>query len=139
MSRFVLDASLALAWFVDKPVPALALRVRRSLENDAGALVPAYFHLEVANGLLVGERRGEIGPQDSDQCIVYLEQLMLSVIEVHTDAVPASRAIEMARTYRLTPYDAIYLSLAHREGIALATLDHKLRIAAIDAGVEVIR
>jgi predicted nucleic acid-binding protein len=40
-----------------------------------------------------------------------------------------------AEKYKLTVYDAAYLELAIREGIALATLDNDLRKAAGAAGV----
>jgi predicted nucleic acid-binding protein len=40
-----------------------------------------------------------------------------------------------AEKYGLTVYDAAYLELALREGIALATLDSDLRNAARTAGV----
>ena len=55
MIRFVLDASVALAWFVDHPVAAYAVRVRKSLARDARALVPGLWHLEMANRFAVAE------------------------------------------------------------------------------------
>ncbi|MEJ7607732.1 MAG: type II toxin-antitoxin system VapC family toxin [Bryobacteraceae bacterium] len=42
-----------------------------------------------------------------------------------------------AGRYRLTAYDAAYVELAAREGLALATLDGKMRDAALKAGVVV--
>ncbi len=41
----------------------------------------------------------------------------------------------LARTYRLTAYDASYLALAIREGCALASLDRRLNEAAVAEGV----
>jgi len=43
----------------------------------------------------------------------------------------------LARAFRLSAYDAVYLETAQREQLALATLDQSLRAAAIRAGVEV--
>jgi predicted nucleic acid-binding protein len=43
--------------------------------------------------------------------------------------------LPIARQYGLTSYDASYLYLAMRNGIALATLDEKLRTAARKAKV----
>ena len=57
MSDFVLDASVALAWVLDNPIPAYALDVRRALGNGKRGLVPALWHLEIANGLISAERR----------------------------------------------------------------------------------
>ena len=64
MNRFVLDASVALAWFVNNPVPPYALRVRQLLLDGARALVPALWQLEMANGLAVAERRRILAPPD---------------------------------------------------------------------------
>ena len=41
----------------------------------------------------------------------------------------------LARTHRLTAYDASYLALAIREGCALASLDRRLNEAAASEGV----
>ena len=41
----------------------------------------------------------------------------------------------LARNYRVTAYDAAYLDLARREGLALATLDEEMRVAASLLGV----
>lgn len=139
MNQFVLDASVALGWFVDQPAPALAVRVRRSLAGGARALVPFFWHLELANGLLVAERRKLIGSEDTDRCVAELEYLLLSVIQTRPDVVSIRNAIATSRSCRIPPYDAVYLDLARQERIPLATLDQKLRIAAASAGVEVIR
>jgi predicted nucleic acid-binding protein len=139
VSQFVLDASVALSWFVDQPAPALAVRVRHSLAGGgARALVPFFWHLELANGLLVAERRNLIGIDDTERCVAEIEYLLLSVIETRSDVVPLRNAIATSRSCRIAPYDAVYLDLARREGIPLATLDQKLRTAAIAAGVRVI-
>ena len=53
---FVLDCSVALSWcFLDER-EAYALDVLRSLAKTR-TVVPAVWPLEVANGLLMGERR----------------------------------------------------------------------------------
>ena len=44
----------------------------------------------------------------------------------------------LARLYNLTMYDAMYLELALRLGLPLATLDRRLAQAASDAGVETL-
>jgi predicted nucleic acid-binding protein len=41
----------------------------------------------------------------------------------------------LARTRKLTVYDAAYLELAKREGLPLATLDRDLEKAAVAEGV----
>jgi predicted nucleic acid-binding protein len=46
--------------------------------------------------------------------------------------------VALARRHRLTVYDAAYLELALREGLALATLDTALAEAARAEGVSVL-
>ena len=48
-------------------------------------------------------------------------------------------AFALAQEHGLSLYDALYLSLAERRGIPLATLDKALRRAAIAEGVDVVR
>src|ERR1700687_2541801 len=54
-----------------------------------------------------------------------------SKLDTETNLVSARDALANARSFRLTAYDAVYLGLARREGLPLATLDKKsLRAAA---------
>lgn len=138
MNQFVLDASVALAWFVDQTPAALAVRVRQMLVGGGRALVPFFWHLEVANGLLVAERRHLSTSDDTDEAVTQIEQLLLSVIETRGQPIFLRDAVSTARSYGIAPYDAGYLDLAREKRIPLATLDEKLRIAAITAGIAVI-
>ena len=46
--------------------------------------------------------------------------------------------LHAAREFRLTAYDAVYLEMALRQQLPLATLDRELRTAASKAGVEIV-
>jgi predicted nucleic acid-binding protein len=138
LKRFVLDASVALAWFLDSPVSPYAVRVKQALVDGARAVVPALWHLEVANGLVVAERRRILAAAEGTRCLQYVEQLT-SQIETNNDLVPARQALSTARSFQLSAYDAVYLDTARNEGLALATLDPRVRAAAIRAGVEIFR
>lgn len=138
MKRFVLDASIALAWFLDNPVSPYALRVKQALVDGARAVVPALWHLEMANGLVVAERRRILATAEGTRCLQYVEQLT-SQIETNNDLVPARQALATARSFQLSAYDAVYLDTARNEGLPLATLDQSMRAAAIKAGVEIFQ
>ena len=64
--------------------------------------------------------------------------------EEHPDAalafgrIASGTVLRLARTHRLSVYDAAYLELAQREGLPLATLDSALGRAAISEGVELV-
>jgi predicted nucleic acid-binding protein len=139
LKRFVLDASVSLAWFLDNPVPDVAQRVRRALENKSRALVPALWHLEMANGFVIGERRGILTASYADRCLDDVEGLLASVIESSHDTMSLRQALSVARTFRLTAYDGAYLETARREQLPLATLDRALAEAAVRGGVPLFR
>lgn len=139
MTRFVLDASVALRWFLSNPVPAYARRVRRLILDGARAVVPALWHLEMANGLTVAERRGIVTVGDADQSLTDIEGLLGQAIESDPALVSVQQALTTARTFKLSAYDAVYLDVARRERLPLATLDEDLRAAAAHAGVALIR
>jgi predicted nucleic acid-binding protein len=136
--RFVLDASVALAWFVDNPVASYAVRVRKSLARDARAVVPGLWHLEMANGFAVAERRGILTAANAIAGIVVIEQLLAQTIESSADFIPMRQVLTTARAFQLSAYDAVYLDTARRERLPLATLDRRLLGAAQQAGVDVI-
>ena len=134
MKRFVLDASVALAWFVDVPVPDYAVKVQRALMTGAKAVVPALWHLEMANGFAMAERRRILAPRDVTASLVQVERLS-SHIETDQRLFSIRRALDPARACQLSAYDATYFEIARIEGLPLATLDRQLRNAASLAGI----
>ncbi|MBI1749214.1 MAG: type II toxin-antitoxin system VapC family toxin [Acidobacteria bacterium] len=139
MNRFVLDASVALAWFLDRPMPALAARVKQSLLSGGRAIVPALWHLEIANGFAVAERRGLLEAADVGACLDEIERLLLQAIESSSLMISVRQTYNTAHIFHLSAYDAVYLDVAREERLALATLDQGLRAAASRAGVELFR
>ncbi len=137
--RFVLDASVSLAWFLDHPVPALAMKAKQLLSSGSRAVVPALWHLEMANGLAVAERRGILAPDDVETSAAAIQQMLGKVIENADAETPFRQALMVARAYQLSAYDTVYLETARSEGLPLATLDKSLRAAAAQAAVELLR
>jgi predicted nucleic acid-binding protein len=101
-------------------------------------VAPALWHLEIANGLAVAERRGILTSSDAMLALLQLEQLCAQAIEIEADIVPMRQALTTARAYQLSAYDSVYLDLALRAKLPLATLDVALRKAAGKAGVELL-
>jgi predicted nucleic acid-binding protein len=138
VSRFVLDASVSLRWFLDSTVPAYANRVRNLLIGGALAIVPALWHLEMANGFAIAQRRGILTAADVDRSLLHVEQLLARVIETDPSLVSMRQSLQTARKFRLSAYDAAYLDTAQRDNLPLATLDQPLRAAARLADVELL-
>jgi len=128
MSGFVLDCSVAAAWFLEdestKKTDALL-----NLLTDGSAHVPNLWHLELGNVLVQAEKRGRI---TAAQISIVLE--LIGGLPITTDSETDSRAfreiLTLARTENLSTYDAAYLELAMRRGLPLATLDKALLRAA---------
>jgi predicted nucleic acid-binding protein len=138
LKRFVLDASVALAWFVDHPLPPQATKAREFLLRGGTALVPALWHLEMANGFAMAERRRILSAPALDECLIKLNQLLAHRIETSSTLISLREALTTARSFHLSAYDAVYLATARNQALPLATLDRELRAAASKAGVEVI-
>jgi predicted nucleic acid-binding protein len=133
--RFVLDGSVTLAWlFLDEQDP-YADAIVAKLPN-LEMLVPRLWHVEIANVLLVGERRKRCSQADTTQWLSYLGSLPI-VVDASTEARAWSDTVGLARQHALTAYDAAYLEIALREGVPLATLDAPLKGAAQAVGVPI--
>jgi predicted nucleic acid-binding protein len=133
VSSFVLDASTTLAWcFEDETTAAAAAALERLRNREA--LVPPLWLLELANGLVVAERRRRITRAESTRFLGLVGELPIRIEQTSTLDIGSS-IIELARDYELSAYDAAYLELALRLGQPLATLDQCLRSAADRAGV----
>ncbi len=133
---FVLDCSVALAWLLPDEDEETADKLADRLDPEA-AVVPSIWRLEIGNALLMARKRRRFGDKD-------LERLLAAVLglpieqDTALDDAALSRVIGLARKLALTSYDAAYLELAQRRGLALATLDARLREACPLAGVAVL-
>ena len=130
---FVLDCSVTIAWlFEDEATPAVdALQDRL---KDGHALVPGLWRLEVGNVLAQAERRKRLTPAQTAAHLDLLDRLPVTT-DTETDGRAFREILSLARTEGLTTYDAAYLELAARRGVALATLDQALVRAARHLGV----
>jgi predicted nucleic acid-binding protein len=130
---FVLDASVAACWcFHDEDDPRADAAY--DLLYTEYALVPFMWWFEVCNVVLLGERRQRIS---EDHATNFLDQLGQCSIKYAPLSDHAS-ILALARRHRLSFYDAVYLELAQREGVGLATLDNRLATAARTEGVVVV-
>ena len=133
---FVVDASVPLAWcFSDEATPATQ-KLLLSLATDH-AFAPALWPTEIANTLLMAARRGRLSDADADRHLLDLQLLPIR-IDTPPDAVVIGVATMLARSHRLTIYDAIYLELVLRLKLPLATLDADLREAARTEGAKLL-
>ncbi len=136
MTLFVLDASTTLSWHFQDEMTDSTREIALSAYGG-GVAVPQHWFLEVASALLRGERRQRTSGAATSAFLGRLQELeaevhILSAHEVFSAVIP------LARSHRLSVYDAAYLDLAHRLGLPLATRDGPLRAAALALAVDVM-
>jgi predicted nucleic acid-binding protein len=129
----VLDASVVVDWALPDeghPVAEAALRMLA----DAEGMAPALLWFEVRNALLVGERRGRLTRARAAAFLARLARLPILIDHAPDETV----TLDLARTHKLTVYDAAYLELACRRVLPLASLDRALRAAAPALGIALV-
>jgi predicted nucleic acid-binding protein len=131
--RFVIDASVVMSWCFEDEISSYAEAVLDSLEN-ATAIVPSIWSLEIGNVLLVAERKNRLSAAAADRLIDLLAELPI-IPEPEPPERMLREIFTLARKHQLSTYDASYLDLAIRRRIPLATLDERLRTAAAQIDV----
>lgn len=132
-ASFVVDCSVAMSWCFPDEATAETTRLLDRLETET-ALVPAHWFLEVTNVLAMAEKRRRLASTRSDRFLSLLETLEFDV-DVESPGRAFAHLLPLCRAHRLTAYDAVYLDLATRRRLPLATLDDDLRTAAKALGV----
>ncbi len=137
MAGLVLDASVPAAALLPEEVDAAAAAALLGQVEQDGGIVPALWPTEIANALLTAVRRQRLAMARAQGGLAFLETLPIEV-----DAADQKRCwhvvMSLAHPHQLTVYDASYLELAVRRGVPLATLDQRLRAAAMAEGVPVL-
>jgi predicted nucleic acid-binding protein len=132
VNRFALDCSMTMAWCFEDEATSYSESALEALA-EGEAVVPPIWSLEVANVLVVGERKKRLLPAQS---LRFVELLQSLPITIDTDVRPLGEILGLAREQGLSSYDASYLDLAAvRTGLPLASLDGPLLEAAARFGV----
>ena len=136
MTRFVVDASVAMSWCYEDEDDPYATSALLALQTSQ-AMVPWVWSLEIANALIVGERRSRLTEADSFRFLNVLESLPIMMDESPPNHL-VDDVLSIGRHHALSSYDACYLELALRKGVPLVTLDERLRKAAIQLGLSIV-
>ncbi len=131
--NFVLDCSIAMAWCFEDEATEFTDSLLEELA-EGSTKVPSIWFLEVANVLAISERKGRSNQAKISQFLGLLNSLPITV-DTKTEEKAFTDILTLARTHKLTSYDAAYLELALREGLPLATLDEGLKRVASKLGV----
>ena len=129
----VIDCSVTMAWYFKDEANPYSDAVRSALAIERAA-VPALWPLEVANVLLMGERRKRSTQAQAAKWLRFLTALPIAV-DSQAPILAFDPILNLARSHKLTAYDAAYLELAIRLGLPLAARDDALEKAAQSVGV----
>lgn len=135
-NRFIIDNSVVMSWCFKDQANAYGDSILERLIESA-AYVPSVWPLEVVNVLLSAERKKYISQADSVRFICLLSELPI-YLENESPDKSMKELLGLARAHDLSSYDASYLDLAMKKGLPLATLDEKLRKAAVHTSVLIL-
>ncbi len=131
--RVVIDASVAVALVREESGSPIARGLVTSWTGSGSELlVPSHFWLEVTWALT---RRPDPTSAVAVEALIALDRLGLRTFEL--DRPLLLLVIEGVAQFRLSTYDAAYLALAQSTDSRLATLDRRLAVAAVRAGITV--
>jgi predicted nucleic acid-binding protein len=117
---FVVDASVAVKWFINEPDRPAA---RRLLEPHGRLIAPDLIVAEVSSAMW---KRVVAGEGDARQAPLMASSLPRFFARLLPLAPLAARALEIAAELRHPVYDCFYLALAEREETTLVTADRRL-------------
>lgn len=132
----VVDSSVTVSWFA----PDEDFRVTEDVLSqvaESGAFVPFHWRSEFANALLMSVRRGRAETDFPAKAFAEINALPITT-DMESLKLVESAAMAIAMSHQLTVYDAIYLEVAIRRQLPLATLDRALANAARSQGVPVL-
>ena len=136
---YVLDSSVALSWLLpDESNAAADALVERIVLQPAVA--PTLWLLEMNNALLTVRRAGRIDEAMHEQLRGHVAVLPVEFDVVYSNVTHATmaKAALLAVRHGLSMYDAVYLELAARRSLPLATLDRALSRAARAENLDVL-
>jgi predicted nucleic acid-binding protein len=112
--------------------------VFQSVTKEGGAVAPALWPIELANALVVAERRERVTAAQREAFLENLASMDIEIQTLTTDQI-FQDGIWLATAHRLSVYDATYLGLAIRQQLPIATQDKELIRAANAVGVSLFR
>lgn len=120
MTPLVIDASVAVKWFIPESHSIKALRL---LDAGCELLAPDLIFAEFGNVLWKKWLRQELEPEVISPLLADLSRMRLRIVPT---AALAGKAAEIAVTYQRSFYDSIYLALAVSVQGRMVTADEKL-------------
>ena len=119
MTMLVVDASVAVKWFLPEIHSQAAERI---LKSGRKLLAPDLIWAEVGNALWKKVRRDEILPEEANGI---LRDFLRFPVQTYESKILLPTAWDLAIQSDTSVYDALYLSLAIGQNCPLVTADRK--------------
>ena len=132
--RLVVDASVAVKWFLPEDHSGVALRL---LAGGYSLSAPDLLFAEAGNVLWKRHRRGDLRPDEAAQILADLQRLPLTI---HSSRPLLDQAWAIAHDHGRSFYDSLYVALAMKQTVSLVTADHKLynALRSVPAGAALL-
>ncbi|RYD38608.1 MAG: PIN domain-containing protein [Verrucomicrobiaceae bacterium] len=138
-ASFVVDSSAALPWLLeDEKTPASEALLERLINGGERAVAPPLLRYEVSNAMAMAVKRKRITKDVMREALDFFSLLPIDLDDDSNHLVLTS-AQTVAGKHSLTIYDAVYLDLAGRLGLPLASNDDALTKAARSEGVPLVK
>lgn len=125
MRKIVVDASVAVKWFVPEIHSAASVRL---LDAEFILCAPDLIGAELANTLWKKVRKGEISRGEADEILASFDGLPIEFVPTK---VLLSAAFQVAVTLGRSVYDSLYVALAVAQECSLITADRKFHSAVL--------
>jgi predicted nucleic acid-binding protein len=134
---FVVDASVGFAWvYLGQATPETA-KLLDKIEAGVEVVVPSFWFLEMANALVIAQRRHKLTAAERRTAVQKLTAMRFAVDDEAARSA-FDHISDLAEKHGLTVYDAAYLELALRRKLSLATRDEALRTAGRKCGLKLL-
>ena len=124
MSLYVIDAGVAVKWFIEEPDSGQAKKLLTNYLRWIDDLIaPDLIIAEAVNVFWKRTARGDLNVQEAHDSLTDLLSLNLQII---SSALLAARALRLAQDHQRSVYDCLYLALALQRGCGFVTSDERL-------------
>ena len=120
MSKFVVDANVAIKWVIPEIHTETALRLL--YDEETILLVPNFFFPEIGNILWKRVRRGDATLEEAQET---LNELSNTNLQIRASFPLIAMALEIAVRVEQAVYDCIYLTLAVTNKCQMVTADER--------------
>jgi predicted nucleic acid-binding protein len=128
-STMIIDANLAVYWFVETPLTKSA----SALLDRSDLVAPGVIEIEIVNSLAKYLRAGLIAAAELRKAMVEVRNAFSEFV---ADRQLLDAATEIALAHKHPVYDCLYLALALERREPLATADRRMAVLAKTLGIE---